>query len=239
MEKLRIGSRTQLGGRIRTVGLVARRRGPRSAERYAVTTADLEPLLRDEGCRAGIHSSRLIAALPVEAPIGPPADGLCTIGPLAGVEDLVNEVIRRFHPERGRIQGTVTALRGAAQLRVGDSSLLVRELVEIRFLERESGAEADSPVLESADSGALVTTWNGHVVGLLVAGSGHTGFVAPLRPFLEANRLIHCTVMRTTGTPFARVGLHALETEAGIASQVVEIERDGTFGLDVYLDEAA
>jgi hypothetical protein len=231
-ERIVIGARIGTGGRLRTIGLAASAEG----REYAVTTSNLLPLLDDERCVSGIPAAELLTAIPLRSPAGPPEDERFTIAELARPGDLLDEVVRWFHPEAGRVQGLVTALHGAVRLEVGERFLVARELIEVEF--SSSGGEAELPLLGPSDSGALVTTWEGAVAGLVVAAAGARAFIVPARPFLDAHGLVHRRVSRDAGICLPGIGAQAVEKEAGIASQRVELEHEGSFGLESFLEAA-
>ena len=107
----------------------------------------------------------------------------------------------------GRFSGIVTRLCGAVRLHSRDrcQESVFTQLIEVRFDQRmideakfeqsvvEPGDRGRSyrPVrpLTQNDAGALVVTSDDEAIGLLVAGSDYTAYVAPLEPFLKVKGL--------------------------------------------------
>jgi hypothetical protein len=118
------------------------------------------------------------------------------------------------------------------------TEVTVRDVVEVEFSASVEGDATAPPLLEPEDTGALITTWEGLVVGLLIGGSGRNGFVAPVGPFLAAMGLVHRPVQRDAGISLPGLGHLAVAQEAAIASQRVELQHEGSFGLEQYLEAA-
>ena len=231
---MRIGARMKLGHRVQTLGMLA----SRASTQFAVVVSDLSILAGEERSKFGIDAYELITAIKIEGDVLGPIHNECAIADLADVDRLIAETVWRFHPTFGRVQGLITAIRGAVRMRVANQTMVVRGLVEVAFdastPEENSGptSKTATPVLEAEDAGCLVTTWSGEVIGILVAGAGRTGFVAPVAAFLRHNALEHRRVEPDGDIPFPDIGRHAIESHAGFVSQAAELAREERFGFD-------
>ncbi|HEX8626071.1 MAG TPA: hypothetical protein VF782_13480 [Allosphingosinicella sp.] len=223
MEALRLGGRFLLEGRLQTLGLEASRK----AKRFAITAAAPRRLTEAFGQDEVVPSHRLLAAVAIEQRLQTPRKGMAAIKEFCPPEDMFLHNVFRFHPDHMLI-GVVTAIRGSVRFRLGDRRLIVRDLIELRFDEKACwrGASFDAPPLAPEDAGALVTTDEGQIVGLLVGGAGYLGYAAPVEPFLRENGLVH----RRVGNPDA--------TDAALASLEAELAREPSFGLEQYLEAA-
>jgi hypothetical protein len=223
-----LGDRVKVHGAMRTLGLIARRDGVP----FAITSQDCAVFEAYREAGMELSADRLVRALPLDELPRAPRHEAYSIGALANIDRLIDVTVRRFHPSFGRIQGRVTSLRGAVRMNSAGKCLIAHGLVEVTFDQQDSDSGTATPVLESGDSGALVTSWDGRVVGVLVGGSNHIGYVAPLAEFLRKNELVHQIIEPNAGLPWEYLGRHTFQKQAGIASFGAELAREESMGLD-------
>jgi hypothetical protein len=97
--------------------------------------------------------------------------------------------VYRLHDTQGTVSGEVYAFRGLVHIEDNAKLLAVTGLVEVRFTKSDRVSGNSFPELGPADRGQLVATWDQRPIGLLVAGEGYVGYVAPVAEFLQANHL--------------------------------------------------
>jgi hypothetical protein len=229
MAPLRLGDRAHFGGRVQTVGLAA---VDPSGAAFALTAVDVGAALRAGRLPPEVTAADLITDIALPALPNPPLDDRMTVGPLCDPEKILNVTVHRFHPDFGRVQGLVSAFRGVVRMRAaGAGDVLVTELIEVTFDEADEADGRPTPPIEAQDAGSLVTTWDGQVIGLLVGGGGHLGFIAPVAGALRTNGLTHQQVEPSLGAPWADLGRRLVEAEAGIASFGAELAREPSLGL--------
>lgn len=223
-----------LGHRVQTLGMIA----SREESHFAVVAANLAALAQDERAAFGIPAHELITVVRLADEVAGPANPECAIGDLADIDRSIEETVWRFHPKFGRVQGLITAIRGAVRMRISNQTMVVRGLVEVTFdatTPDEAPGETPNnvtPLLEPEDAGSLVTTWCGDVIGILVAGSGRIGFVAPVAPFLAQNALQYRRIEPNGDIDYLDIGRHAIEGHSAIVSQAAELAREERFGFD-------
>jgi hypothetical protein len=102
--------------------------------------------------------------------------------------------VRRVASNAVNHAGEIWAIRGAAVLHgpLDGAAVVVRDTIEVLFHEtrRRDGLHLEElPPLARTDAGRPVVSAFGHAVGLLVGGSGYTGLVCPIEPYLREHRL--------------------------------------------------
>ena len=234
-EELQVGDRAYLGHRVQTLGLVAQSADGRC---FGITVADPRSWISDASRDGGISSNRLLNRVVLEEGARDPQIKGYDIAGLCPLDQVLGESVHRVCPGFGRVQGVVSAVLGAALIDTKGARTLVRDLVEVRFDlgERSPGARSNTPgrktpVLEPDDAGSIVCTPRGDVIGLLVAGSGHLGFVAPVAEYLAAHGLTHRR-FDAANLPCEEIGRTALENLDDLAAQAAEIGREEEFGFD-------
>jgi hypothetical protein len=221
------GARLVLNGRPRTVGVMA---DDADGHMFALTARGLDA--RTAAVLAEAGSAKADDLLCAERANGEirlePLSGL-PLRPPAQADRLLRESIYRHHPDFGQIQGVVAALRGAVEIRLGGRSFIAHDLIEVAFDERNSDAK-DTPPLAPEEGGALVCTWTGQVIGLLVAGRGHTAYVAPVGALLDELGL----TLRLPGPGVVGSGLHETlaELQAGSTALAGDLAREPSLDLD-------
>lgn len=229
MAALQIGVRQTIGDRTRTLGLVATQFG----RDLAILPADLSHLLNHPEAQCGIPALELLTALPLNHAPKWPVDSNYVCEPPGDRKDILGETVLRLHAGYGRVPGIVVALRGAVRIKRENRYLIARDLIEVEF-ERELpplwvGEEqaAETPKLEKGDSGAVVTTQDGCVIGVLIAGGGYTGYVVPVKAFLEKEKLTVKQIETAEDAKMKSVGgLTAAETAGLLAALAAEVERE-------------
>jgi len=173
MPALQIGAKETIGDRIRTIGLVATRHG----RDFAVLPKDLSQLLDDPDAQYGIPAHELLTTRLLRNPPRAPANPNYLCEAPGDRQNILGEVVLRLQAGYGRVPGVVVALRGAVRLKRDNRYLIARDLIEIEF-ERELppqwvGEEETraTPALEIGDSGTIVTTQDGYVIGVLIVGA--------------------------------------------------------------------
>lgn len=239
MAGLQIGARETIGDRTWTIGLVATRDG----RDFAVLPRDLSSLLDHPGAHHGIPAHELLTSRPLRHPPGPPADPNYLCEAPCDRQNILGEIVLRLQAGYGRVPGTVVALRGAVRLNRNNKYLIARDLIEVEF-ERKLppqwvGEErtGETPALEAGDAGAIVTTQDGYVIGVLIAGGGHTGYVIPVKAFLEKENLKVKQIENAEDFKMKSIGaLTTAETAGLLAALAAEVEREKR---DQNLQEAA
>lgn len=106
--------------------------------------------------------------------------------------------VKRITKDGRELPGRVTALRGVVELiDVDRQRRACTGLIEVEFdqflpppLEGKAAhGRAPTPTLQSDDAGALVISWDGSAIGIIVGGSKRRAFVAPLKPFIDYHKL--------------------------------------------------
>jgi hypothetical protein len=254
LTQFHLGDRKKFAHRERTVGIIAK-----SAEGvFGITTIDLSTATELFSKGTEISSDELLIRVSDLESVQKPRHERYTIAEeLSEIELLLGVTVQRFAPKHGIVYGRVSALRGLAEITLAGQKILVTDLVEVTFDEnrRESGQNSaepsvgkQNPKLEGADSGSLITTWDGRVIGLLIAGVGHIAFVVPLHAFLTKNNLAHETVLPDSGhavvefeneEDWLAFQRHAARSRAGVDSMGAELSREFSLGLPALGEEAA
>ncbi len=97
--------------------------------------------------------------------------------------------VHRLHEAHGTISGRAYAMYGLTYIEDNENTLAVRDLIAVRFTEFDKTSGNPLPPLGPSDRGQLVATWDQRPIGLLVAGTGYVGFVAPVAEFLNDQNL--------------------------------------------------
>jgi hypothetical protein len=229
MTALQIGVRETIGGRTRTLGLVA----TNFRRDWAILPTDLSGLLNHPEAHYGIPALELLTAFPLDHSPRPSAESNYVCEPPGDRQDILGETVLRLHAGFGRVPGVVVALRGAVRLKRDDRYLIARDLIEVEFelklppLWVGKEQAKDTPTLETGDSGAVVTTQDGCVIGVLIAGGGYTGYVVPVKAFLEKEKLTVKQIETATDAKMKLVGgLTTGETAGLLAALAAEVERE-------------